>query len=166
MLGCAHSTWAETKAFAKNYPSTKALDHTSKFTIIDGQIAFKPDQEQLYFDLICTWRKWVKDNGGVIYRGPKKAAGAWCATLKSIEGEEGIEGLLDTPHPTSGVLHQTPWQAIKAGATSLGLKVEEIGDAFYAPDAYGTLWKIADKNHFFTSIEKILALLLEQKIKS
>lgn len=165
LIGCAHEDIVQTRDFVKNYPKYRKLDHTYQFTIIDGQIAFTPDQEQLYFDLICKWRKWVKDNGGVIYRGPKKPAGAWCATLKAIDGQEGFEGLLDTPFPTGGVLHQTPWSAIQAGALSLGLKTQEIKNAFYAFDVYGSPWKIADKNHFFTSIEKILALLLEQKIK-
>ncbi|MCP5492799.1 MAG: hypothetical protein H7A40_07160 [Chlamydiales bacterium] len=161
IIGAAHESLDDTKHFAKHYKTYKQFDHTHKIQWHEGQPCYSGEQEELYFDLICRWRQWVKSNGGVLYQGPLIPKSAWSATLEVTSGGPGHEGLLDMHSPTSGKLNNAPMAAIEKGIESLGLK---IVDKTFAADAYGTLWQVADKNTFYTSIERIFALMIEQKV--
>ncbi len=162
LIGVAHENPEDSKHFVKHYKTYKAHDHANQIQWHNGQPCFSGEQEELYFSLICCWRQWVKDNGGSLYRGPLIPKKEWSATLAITPGGPGHEGLLDMHNATTACLNNAPMAAIEKGLDSLGLK---IVDKTFAPDAYGTLWQLADKNTFFTSIERVFALMIEQKIK-
>ncbi len=161
IIGCAYPTQEEARQFARNYKNYKALDHTNQIEWHEGQPIISGEHEEMYFALVQKWRQWVKDNGGELYRGAKAPKGVWSATMRECDGA-GLEGLLDMPGSTACILNGAPERAVQEGIASLGLKIEEER---FAPDAYGMLWPLAEKNTFYTSVERIFALMLEQKIK-
>ncbi|HPE85072.1 MAG TPA: hypothetical protein PLO43_02710 [Chlamydiales bacterium] len=161
IIGAAHETSAETKAYVKKYQTCKKNDHMRQFEVVDSEICWSQKHESMRFNLICKWRQWMHENGGQIYDGPKLPSNGFCGKMISIEDGEGIAGLLDLPTALACQLHNPPPGAVEKFLSSFGLQITKNQEKFTTPDAYGTFWCIGTEKLCYASLERLYALMIE-----
>ncbi len=160
ILGVAHANQAETKAYIKRYSQYKKNDHTHYFEIIDGQICLTPKYEAMRFALICKWRDFVHSQGGEIYDGPKTPSNTFCSKMTLASGS-GENGLLDPATYHVCELHHAPKGSVKKFLAAFDLEITEKDQKYYASDAFGTFWCIGSEKMCYASLERVLALMIE-----
>ena len=161
LIGASFADAGELKAYLKRYKELKKCDHVDQFQIKNDLVCLDSENEQKRFDLICKWRKWVQENGGAIFDGPQESESGFSAKLSLQDDGQGLNGLLDAKKFWQGQLFNASEQRIDSFFKSIDLQVSKTADSWYAPDVYGTLWKVADRKTCPISFERFLALLIE-----
>ena len=160
IVGAAAATQKETKIYAKNLGEYKKNDHTNLFPVRDGQICISPKYEAMRFALLCKWREFVHAHGGEIYDGPEVPTKGFCAKISQCSGL-GEYGLLDAATYHTCELHHAPEGAVKKFLESFGLEITEKEQKYYTSDAFGTFWCIGTEKMCYASLERLLALMIE-----